>query len=112
MSKNTLYVFLMLLKNGKWNRIINEYYSPNACVECISTQEIKDSNWLLKLFASAHQVLQYKVENIEITENRLSFAIHSVTKNKNNEIDFTEHLITSFWKNNAIQKHSHIVSTF
>ncbi|MDO1501654.1 hypothetical protein Q2T40_16080 [Winogradskyella maritima] len=114
MSKNTLQIFLLLLKNGKWCKILKEYYRPNTCIECKDDDcnDEKDITWLMQRLASSEGLLQHTVDKIKVIENRLSFTIYTVSRDINNQIDMEEHKITSFWKNNKIQKHKHSLSNY
>lgn len=112
MSKNTLQIFLLLLKNGKWRKIFKEYYCPHTCIECKDEDcnNEKDINWLMQRLASSEGLLQHTVDKIKVIENRLSFTIHTVSRDINHQIYMSEHKITSLWGNNKIEKHVHEIT--
>ncbi len=112
MSKNTLQIFLLLLKNGKWRKILKEYYRPHTCLECKDDDcnEENDITWLMQHLASSEGLLQHTVDKIKVIENRLSFTIYTVSRDINNQIDMAEHSITSLWENNKIEKHVHEIT--
>ncbi|WP_299249402.1 hypothetical protein [uncultured Aquimarina sp.] len=112
MSKSTLHILLLLLKNNKWPKILNEYYRVNKSIvyKDEKCNDEKDITWLIQKLASSQGLLQHTVDKFKVIEKILSFTIYIVSKDIHNQIDITKHRITSLWENNQIQKHTHEIT--
>ncbi|MEW7290184.1 hypothetical protein [Aquimarina sp. 2304DJ70-9] len=113
MSQNIVNHFLSLLLSRNIHDLVAKYYDES--VEVILNKSIKTNkkiigmNMLLQTL-NYMQILQFKIVDVKYSEDRLSYNIFLVTKNKNNIIDFSKHHIVNTWKNDLIYRHNHIIT--
>lgn len=112
-SKGLMNHFRYLLFSGNIEDITNLYYDDEV-VMIFNNKEKKTKEkslglGLLKEALEYLRILQFDVFDLKQAGNNMSYGIYMVTQNKDNTIDFSEHRIVNFWKNNRIEQHHHTI---
>mgnify|MGYP000701731068 CR=1 FL=1 len=114
-TTSTSWDYIFQLKKKDVTGIMKNYFTDDTQIN-ISRRchgEKKYSN--LKTFynyLNQVQILQFNLEDIEIENEKSTFKLMLITKNKQNQIDFTQHNISNKWKGNKIIEHDHIIISY
>ncbi|MDH7447917.1 hypothetical protein [Aquimarina sp. 2201CG14-23] len=113
MSQNAVNNFISLLLSRNIHDLVVTYYDESVEItlnkNIQTNKKLAGMNLLLQTL-SYMQILQFKVVDIEHSDNKLSYTIFLITKNQNNIIDFSKHHIVNTWKNNLIYRHNHLIT--
>ncbi|MDY8137068.1 hypothetical protein [Aquimarina sp. 2201CG5-10] len=114
MSSIILHKFLNYVYLGKLEDVLRLFYTSNTLIRLNKDGiylEPTSGKEAIKKALSAFKTIQYKVEDVIFNEEIISYKIYLITKNLENQIDFSEHIITNKWKNNKIYEHQHNIIT-
>ena len=113
MSNNTLQLFLFFLKTGKWNELVERFYTRDTKLSIAGNVPVAGVfDELISIMSPNGEVSQNMVTDVVQDGTSVSFKLYRVIKRLDHHIDMMEHQITQDWSNNKIQEHTHIIIHF
>ncbi len=110
--QKTKWNLIFLLRKGDISRVIAKYFTGKTLVEVTrycKGEKLYSNLSIFCTYLKRIHVLQVNIQDIIIKEKEMSYTLFLITRNKNNQLDFTEHSIKNIWDGNQITDHIHTI---